>query len=116
MYIDIGDNDLGLEPTIATFKETGPSRPVAAVVMSLAGRPTWCAITGWDAGPVPAYITPIEESGDGPDLLVHGGAQGLRWCPLPSEPQGDPRLDWSDDRLPFQVDAFLILTPETRWR
>lgn len=79
MYIDIPANDNLDQPAMASFKETGPAHAVTAVRLWRDDAFHWCAITGWsDDGPVPAFISPIEESGDGPARLLHGGECGLR--------------------------------------
>ncbi|MFW5830318.1 MAG: hypothetical protein ACOCXA_08670 [Planctomycetota bacterium] len=79
MYLDIEANDNLDEDVIATFRETGPGRRIRHIRLWRQGGWQWCAITGWgEAGPEPARLLPIEESGDGPAMLVVGGGWGLR--------------------------------------
>lgn len=114
MYLDIPASDNLPEPAMATFREDGPARPLRAVRLWRDGSWLWCAVTGWDeGGPVPALIQRIEESGDGPALLVHGGPLGLRLAPLAS-PDGTATWDLSN---PSQWgEPFLIVTPEAETR
>lgn len=117
MYIDIAPNDNLGEPAMATFKETGPSRAVRAVRLSLDEGWRWCAVVGWDeAGPQPAALTPIEESGDGPARLLHGGEHGLRLARLPEgvEPQAAAaQVRWSIADAAQWAEPFLICRPDT---
>jgi len=111
MYLDLDANDNLPAPAMATFKETAPGRRIAAVRLLLDGAWRWCAITGWDAGAVPAWSTPIEESGDGPARLLHGGAQGLRLAAL-AGPEHAAAVRW-DVQDPSQWgEPFLIVRPE----
>jgi hypothetical protein len=119
MYLDIDANDNLSEAAMASFKDTGPGSRITAVRLSRDGVWQWCAITGWADGPVPAYITPIEESGDGPARLLHGGAQGLRLAAIagPAEALSAPaavsaavRWDVQDARQ--WGEPFLILRPD----
>ena len=111
MYLDIPANDNCPEPCMATFKETGPAAGLGAVRLWRDGTWQWCAVTGWDeTGPVPARISAIEESGDGPARLIHGGPLGLRLAPLPPP---DAAVAW-DLADPAQWgEPFLIVRPET---
>ncbi len=112
MYLDIPANDNLEEPAMATFKETGPGREVHAIKLLLDGAWQWCAITGWSDGPTAAWFTPIEESGDGPARLAHGGEHGLRLARIsaPAEASG---LRWSTDDRGQWGEPFLICTPDT---
>ncbi len=111
MYIDIPANDNVPEATMATFKETGPSRALRSVRLWRDGVWQWCAITGWSEAETPttALITPIEESGDGPALLIHGGDYGLRLTPLAES----PRWDLADDGQ--WGEPFLLCRPDTEF-
>ena len=110
MYLDIPASTNLDEPTVATFKAEGPARTLRELRLWRDGRWMWCAITGWDAtGPVPAYIQAIEESGDGPALLVHGGPLGLRLG-------AGTVTGWSTDDAAQWGEPFLIVTPEAEWR
>ena len=113
MYIDIEANDNLHESVMATFNATGPGRPVQAVRLHLADGVSWCVVTGWDeSGPVPARWTPIEESGDGPAMLLTGGSWGLRLARIPGPEQAkDVRWSLSDDDQ--WAEGLLICTPET---
>jgi hypothetical protein len=115
MYLDIAGDEDGLEATIATFRETGPSRPIAAVELVIDGRPTWCRVRGWERGPATAWVTPIEESGDGPAQLVHGGSGGIRLQALATEPVSAQELDWSAETRSW-AEPFLVITPMARCR
>lgn len=111
MYLDIPANANLDEPTMATFKEAGPARVVQALRLWRDGVWQWCAVTGWDeGGPVPALIQPIEESGDGPAQLVHGGPLGLRLC------VGDQPAHWDVADASQWGEPFLLVTPEAEWR
>jgi hypothetical protein len=112
MYLDIQPNDNLAEPVMATFKETGPARRIAAVRLELDGVWNWCAITGWNEGPVPALFSPIEESGDGPARLVHGGEQGLRLARIPDPAQAGA-VRWSTADAAQWGEPFLICVPDT---
>ncbi len=111
MYIDIPANDNVPEPTMATFKETGPGRVLRAVRLWRDGTWQWCAITGWSESEAPteALITPIEESGDGPALLIHGGDFGLRLAPLSDVVRWDlaDAAQWGE--------PFLLCRPDTEF-
>ena len=113
MYLDIEANDNLTEPVMATFKETGPARHIAAVRLELDGVWNWCAITGWNAGPVPAWFSPIEESGDGPARLVHGGEQGLRLARI-ADPTQAGVVCWSTADTAQWGEPFLICIPDTQ--
>jgi len=111
MYIDIDANDNLDESCMATFKETGPMRSVSAVRLWRDTEWQWCAIIGWnDEQRVAAGLSPIEESGDGPALLLHGGNQGLRLAVITSPDQAVAvRWDVAD---PAQWgEPFLIIRP-----
>jgi hypothetical protein len=111
MYLDLDANDNLPAPAMATFKETAPGRRIAAVRLERDGAWAWCAITGWDAGAVPAWSTPIEESGDGPARLLHGGGQGLRLAAI-AAPAAAATVRW-DVHDPAQWgEPFLIIRPE----
>ncbi len=114
MYLDIPANDNVCEPTMATFKETGPSRPVEAVRLWRDDAWQWCAITGWeDDATAPAQVAPIEESGDGPALLLHGGSHGLRLAQI-VDPQAAAHVRW-DLADPAQWgEPFLLCRPDTQ--
>ncbi len=114
MYIDISPNDNLDEPVMATFKETGPAHAVTAVRLWRDDAFHWCAITGWsDAGPVPAFISPIEESGDGPARLLHGGECGLRLA-LFGTFEGVVR--WSLTDATQWPEPFLLCRPDLEFR
>lgn len=112
MYIDIDPNDNVDESVMATFKETGPSREIVAARLWRDESWQWCAITGWDNdGPSPAFATAIEESGDGPALLIHGGNQGLRCAAIP-----DPnaaKIAWDVHAAQQWGEPFLLCRPDT---
>jgi hypothetical protein len=111
MYLDIPASANLDEPCMATFKEEGPARPLSAIRLWRDGVWVWCAITGWDeSGPVPAWIQVIEESGDGPAQLVHGGPLGLRLRVL------DQEAPWSTNDQRQWGEPFLLVTPEAEWR
>jgi len=117
MYIDIPPNDNLDEATMATFKETGPGRAVRAVRVWRDGAWQWCAVTGWgESGPVPAVLTPIEESGDGPARLLTGGDFGLRLAPIGAPqapaPAAIPTVAWDLAQREQWGEAFLLCTPE----
>jgi len=113
MYLDIPPNDNLPDGGMATFKETGPGRPIAAVRLWRDGAWSWCAVTGWSAsGPVEARLTPIEESGDGPACLVTGGEHGLRLGLLPASGSGTWNLADSSQ----WAEPFLICRPEVETR
>ena len=113
MYIDIDPNDNLDEACMATFKETGASAPVRAVRLCRDGVWQWCAITGWaDAAAIPALLTPIEESGDGPALLLHGGNHGLRLAAIPA-PADHTRVRWDLGDANQWAEPFLLCRPDT---
>jgi hypothetical protein len=111
MYLDLDASDNLPAPAMATFKETAPSRRITAVRLLREGGWMWCAITGWDAVPVAAWFTPIEESGDGPARLLHGGAQGLRLAPIAS-PAAAGAVRWDVAEPAQWGEPFLIIRPE----
>ncbi len=116
MYIDIESNANLAEATMATFNATGPGRSVSAIHLEVDDVWTWCAVTGWhDDAPAPAVLTPIEESGDGPALLVSGGNHGLRLARL-SGPDDTTPVAWNVDDATQWAEPFLIVIPETRFR
>jgi hypothetical protein len=111
MYLDIDANDNLPAAAIATFKETAAGRRIAAVRLLRDGAWSWCAVTGWDDGAVAAWFTPIEESGDGPARLLHGGAHGLRLAAV-AAPGLASAVRW-DVHDPAQWgEPFLIVRPE----
>jgi len=112
MYIDILPNDNLDEPVMATFKETGMGRSVRAVRLLLDGTWQWCAVIGWDDVPTPARATPIEESGDGPAVLVHGGGQGLRLARIVAPDQA-ARVSWDLSDRGQWGEGFLVCRPDT---
>jgi hypothetical protein len=115
MYIDIAANENVDEAAMATFKETGSAVPVRAVRLHLDDGWHWCAITGWaPAGPVAASITPIEESGDGPARLVHGGDHGLRLARIPA-PAASATVRWDLGDPAQWGEPFLLCRPETEF-
>jgi len=104
MYLDIDANDNLPAPAMATFKSTGAGNRISAVRLHLAGAWQWCAITGWADGPVAAWVTPIEESGDGPARLLHGGPQGLRLARI-DQPQAAGSVPRPRSPPPLPVSA-----------
>ncbi len=115
MYIDIEPNDNIADATMATFKETGDGLPVRAVRLSLDDGWAWCAVTGWAVdGPTAALITPIEESGDGPARLLHGGEQGLRLARIATS-AGAAGVAWDIADATQWGEPFLICRPETEF-
>ena len=112
MYIDIEANDNLEEPAMATFNATGPSKEIDAVKLQLEDGWHWCAVTGWNDGPVPAQFTPIEESGDGPARLVSGDAHGLRLAKIP-EPGVAASVRWDLGDATQWAEPFLICLPDT---
>lgn len=113
MYIDIDANDNFPEPCMATFKETGPTRVVRAARLWRDSVWQWCAITGWsDEAPVSAGLSPIEESGDGPALLLHGGNQGLRLAAIAGVEQAGT-VRWDVANVEQWGEPFLIIRPGT---
>ena len=57
----------------------------------------------------------IEESGDGPAQLVHGGSGGIRLQALATEPVSAQELDWSAETRSW-AEPFLVITPMARCR
>lgn len=113
MYIDIDPNDNLDEACMATFKETGASAPLHAAKLWRDGIWQWCAITGWaDDVPAPALVTPIEESGDGPALLLHGGNHGLRLAAI-AGPEAAAAVAWDVADAAQWAEAFLLCRPGT---
>lgn len=100
---------------MATFRTTGPGRPVHRLRLWRGGAWQWCAVAGWgDGGSGEARLTPIEESGDGPARLVTGGGQGLRLAAVPDPEAPAPAWDLRD---PGQWgEPFLICRPEVETR
>lgn len=114
MYIDIPASENLPDPAMATFRETGPAAPVRRLRLWRNGAWCWCAVTGWDeSGAVPASMQAIEESGDGPARLIHGGPLGLRLAEL-ADADDDPAWDLADPKQ--WGEPFLILRPEAEWR
>jgi len=114
MYLDIPASGNLDEAAMATFRETGPAAPVRRLRLWRDGAWRWCAVTGWsDGGPVAAAIQAIEESGDGPARLVHGGPLGLRLAEQ-EDPAAAIAWDLADPRQ--WGEPFLLLTPEAEWR
>ncbi len=111
MYLDLDANDNLPAPAMATFKETAPGRRISAVRLARDGAWTWCAITGWDDGAVAAWSTPIEESGDGPARLLHGGPQGLRLAAV-AGPEQAGTVRWDVRDAAQWGEPFLIVRPE----
>jgi hypothetical protein len=115
MYIDIDPNGNVDESVMATFKETGPSQEIVAACLWRDERWQWCAITGWDSDrPSAAFATAIEESGDGPALLLHGGNQGLR-CAVIGDPNS-ANVEWNVDSKQQWGEPFLLCRPDTKLR
>src|SRR5450432_2834493 len=112
MYIDIVANANLKDAVMATFKETGPSRGLIAVRLWRAEHWQWCAVTGWeDDAPAMAWVTPIEESGDGPALLVHGSNHGLRLAEV-AEPVKAHDVEWNLADAKQWGEPFLICRPD----
>ena len=115
MYIDIEANDNLEEDAMATFAVIGDAGQLTRIRLWRCDAWVWCAITGWsEAGPVTARIMPIEESGDGPALLVTGGDWGLRLAALPDEAAPMPR--WDLDDTTQWAEPFLICRPDISYR
>lgn len=113
MYLDLPASANLAEAAMATFKETGPPTRLAAIRLWRDDAFHWCAITGWDEhGPVPACIQAIEESGDGPALLVHGGPLGLRLAEV-AAPDAPVAWDLADARQ--WGEPFLLVRPDCLW-
>ena len=109
MYLDIEPNANLPEGAMATFKETGPGGTIQAIRLWRAGVWEWCAVTGLSpSGLVPARLTPIEESGDGPARLITGGDFGLRLALLPTVGS----VNWDVDNATQWSEPFLICRPE----
>jgi len=113
MYIDIDSNANLDEACMATFKETGASVPLRAAKLWRDGVWQWCAVTGWsDDAPAPALLTPIEESGDGPALLLHGGNQGLRLAVIAAA-SAAAAVCWDISDAGQWAEPFLLCRPGT---
>jgi hypothetical protein len=111
MYLDIDPNDNLPEPCMATFSETGPPRVVRAVRLLRDVGWRWCAITAWhDDAAQPAHLSPIEESGDGPALLLHGGNHGLRLAEI-AGPEAVATVQWDTTDPGQWGEPFLIIRP-----
>mgnify|MGYP000502671920 CR=1 FL=1 len=110
MYLDIPASANLDEPCMATFKEDGRSVTVRELRLWRDDAWVWCSVTGWDeTGAVAAWMQPIEESGDGPARLVHGGPLGLRLgVGLVTAWNTDDGTQWGE--------PFLIVIPEAEWR
>ena len=114
MYLDIAANATLPEPAMATFRESGPARALQELRLWRDAAWIWCAVTGWaEDGAGPALIQPIEESGDGPALLVHGGPCGLR---LAATGSPEATVHWDLANLGQWGEPFLIVRPEAEWR
>lgn len=112
MYLDIPACDNLPEPCMATFRETGPGQVVQTVRLWRNAQWSWCAVVGWaDGAAIPAIIQPIEESGDGPALLLHCGDQGLRLAVV-----GEASTRWDTADATQWGEPFLIVTPDAQWR
>jgi hypothetical protein len=75
------------------FKAAGEARAITRV----RSERRWCRVTGWssegDGSPCAANAIPVEDSGSGAALLVHGGDWGVRLVPEDgSPPFGEPYL------------------------
>ncbi len=115
MYIDIESNDNVAEAAMATFKETGAGRAIRAVRLCIDGIWQWCAVTGWSSsGPADAFCTPIEESGDGPARLLHGGDHGLRLARI-AAPDASASVRWGIESAEQWGEPFLLCRPETEF-
>jgi hypothetical protein len=80
------------------FSACGDARPVAWVRRE---DGTVCDVAGWSSRgggtPCPAFATPVEDSGAGVSILVHGGDWGLRLTPRDGgPPAGEPYLLLAD--------------------
>jgi hypothetical protein len=113
MYIDIEPNDNLDEACMATFNTTGQPKVLRAIHLDVDGAWTWCAVSGWNDGkPAPAWLTTIEESGDGPALLVHGGNQGIRLARITDAADADS-VHWDLAASDQWGEGFLICVPDT---
>lgn len=115
MYIDIEENDNLDEPVMATFAATGPATRLRTIRLWNGQAWRWCAIcacgpTGIEA----AWIQPIEESGDGPALLVTGGPWGLRLAEIDG-PEASAPL-WDYNHADQWGEGFLICRPDLHYR
>ncbi len=115
MYIDIEPNANLDETCMATFNATGKPKPLCAIHLDVQGTWTWCAVAGWNDDQAGiAEITTIEESGDGPALLISGGNQGIRLARI-TKPEDAAAVQWSLDDASQWGEGFLICIPETKW-
>lgn len=116
MYLDIPANDNCDEPCMATFNRTGDDALITAIRLWEDDHWQWHAVTGWDEiGAVPARFAAIEESGDGPARLLHGGPLGLRLARI-DDPLLAREVRWSLDDTTQWGETFRIVTPETQTR
>lgn len=114
MYLDLPACDNLPEPVMATFKETGAGQAVRAARLWRDGEWQWCAVTGWgEGGAETAWCTPIEESGDGPARLLHGGEHGMRLAAI-ADP--DQAVTWDLADAGQWAEPFLICRPELEVR
>jgi hypothetical protein len=111
MYLDLDACDNLPEPVMATFQATGPAQAIHAVRLHLEGTWQWCAVVGWNETPAQAWLTPIEESGDGVARLIHGDAQGLRLQRI-ADPSQASAVRWDVRDSQQWGEPFLICTPE----
>ncbi len=78
------------------FQTTGEPREVRRVLYwAGADEAILCDVTGWSSAgggtPCEAWAVPVEDSGAGVVILVHGGDWGLRLTPCDGqEPFGEP--------------------------
>ena len=82
------------------FKSEGEARPVTRILYDGVA----CAVEGWSSAgggtPCPAVVVPVEDSGGGVALLLHGGDWGLRLLPDGGgAPIGEAYLLLSDDAI-----------------
>lgn len=114
MLLDLCENPNLGEAVMATFNVRAPARQLVAAKLWRDGIPRWCAVAACGReGFTVASISPIEESGDGPALLIHGGEWGLRLAELPAEADA-PAWDLSDASQ--WAEPFLICRPDLDWR
>ena len=107
IVIEIAPN-ANCEPVeMRVFHDLEPPRVVTQVRLErTAGKPQWCAVTGWqgDATPCPAQARKVDDSGEGVILLLSGGDAGLRLQPT------QPPAPWSLKSPAQWGEPFLLIS------
>ena len=109
IVIEVEESENSLFAVTRSFQTMEDPRPVSRVVTyGPDGSEGLFEVVGWaEDGPVAAFATLVDDSGEGSALLLYGGDEGIRL-----RPEGSTR-DWALEEPSQWGEPFLLLAHDT---